>query len=59
MKILSETLRGTARGLRILLAGCDWKTEGELREILAEACFGPEVDAIHEREGLAARLACP
>jgi len=57
MKILSETLRGTARGLRILLAGCDWKTEGELREILAEACFGPEVDAIHEREGLAARLA--
>ena len=37
MRILSDSLRGAARGLRILLAGCDWKTEGDLGDILSEA----------------------
>jgi PAS domain S-box-containing protein len=57
MSTLADTVRNAARGLRILLAGCDWKEERELREILTEACIGPEIDATHERESLSARLA--
>jgi DNA-binding NtrC family response regulator len=57
MRMTGDTMRAAARGLRILLAGCDWKVDGELREIIGEACIGPDIDAIHEREPLAHRLA--
>ena len=48
---------GSGRGMRILLAGCGKERELELRDILAEACFGPEIDVLDEDEPLAKRLA--